>query len=79
MRAARLGMTLVGTSVADERAFSAMTFVKNVLRASLSTTLVLCMRMKLQEWFDLESFPYHELEMFLCRKFRFCRYVPCFL
>jgi hypothetical protein len=35
MKAARLGMTLVGTSVADERAFSAMIFVKNVLRACL--------------------------------------------
>jgi hypothetical protein len=55
-RAARLGMTLAGTSVADERVFSAMTFVKNVLRASLSTNLALCVRTKLQEWFDLETF-----------------------
>jgi hypothetical protein len=61
MRAARLGLTLVGTSVCDERAFSAMTFIKNVLRTSLSTNLALCMRMKLQQWFDLDTFPYHAL------------------
>jgi hypothetical protein len=54
-----------------------MIFVKNVLRASLSTNLALCMHIKLQEWFDLETFPYHELEWFLCGNFRFCRYVPC--
>jgi hypothetical protein len=48
MRAARLGMTLVGTSVADERAFSCMTFIKNNLWTRLSTNLALCMHMKLQ-------------------------------
>jgi hypothetical protein len=31
MRAARLGMTLVGTSVADERAFSCMIFLQKQL------------------------------------------------
>jgi hypothetical protein len=61
MRAARLGMTLVGTSVADERAFSCMTFIKNNVQTRLSTNLALCMHMKLQEWFDLDTFPYHTL------------------
>ena len=32
MRAAQMGMTLVGTSVCDERAFSAMSFPKSLLR-----------------------------------------------
>ena len=61
MRAAQMGMTLVGTSVCDERAFSAMSFLKSLLRASLSTNLALCMRLKLQDEFDHESIPYHEL------------------
>jgi len=61
MRLAKLGMTLVGTSVIDERAFSSMTFVKNCLRASLTTHLPVCVRMKLQEEYDLDSFPYHLL------------------
>jgi len=60
MRAAQMGMTMVGTSVMDERAFSAMTFIKNRLRSSLSKNLQLCMRTKLQRHFDLDSFPYHE-------------------
>jgi hypothetical protein len=61
MKLAKIGMTLVGTSVSDERAFSAMTFVKNSLRSSLITHLPLCMRMKLQEEYDLSSFPYQLL------------------
>jgi hypothetical protein len=54
-------MTLVGTSVADERALRCMTFIEHDLRTRLSTNLPLCMHMKLQEWFDLENFPYHTL------------------
>jgi hypothetical protein len=52
MRVAKLGMiigchmTLVGTCVMDERAFSTMTFVQNCLRARLTTHLPLCVRMK---------------------------------
>jgi hypothetical protein len=61
MRAARLVMTLVGTSVADKRAFSCMTFIKKHLWTCLSTHLALCMHMKLQEWFDLDTLPYHTL------------------
>jgi hypothetical protein len=61
MKLAQIGMTLVGTSVSDERAFAAMTFVKNCLRSALTTHLPLCMRMKLQEEYDLSSFPYHLL------------------
>jgi hypothetical protein len=61
MKLAKIGMTLIGTSVSDKRAFSAMTFVKNPLWSSLTTHLPLCMRMKLQEEYDLSSFPYHLL------------------
>jgi hypothetical protein len=45
----RLGLTLVGTSVCDERTFPAITFVRNALHTSLSTNLALCMHMKLQQ------------------------------
>jgi hypothetical protein len=54
-------MTLVGTSVADGRACSCMTFIKSNLQTRVSTNLALCMHIKLQEWFDLDTFPYHTL------------------
>jgi hypothetical protein len=57
MKLAQIGMTLVGTIASDERAFSAMTFVKNSLRSSLTAHLPLCMRMKLQDEYGLSSFP----------------------
>jgi hypothetical protein len=66
MRLAKLGMTLVGTSVMDERAFSTMTFVNNCLRAILTTHLPLCARMKVQEEYDLETFPYSALSVRAC-------------
>jgi hypothetical protein len=59
MKLAQIGMTLVGTSVSDERAFSAMTFAKNFLWSSLTRHQPLCMRMKLQDEYDLSSLPYH--------------------
>jgi hypothetical protein len=49
------------SSVSDERALSALSFVKISLWSSLTTHLPLCMRMKLQEEYDLSSFPYHLL------------------
>jgi hypothetical protein len=61
MRLAELGITLVGTSGMDERAFSTMTFVKNCLRARLTTPSPLCVRMKVQEDYDLETCPYSAL------------------
>jgi hypothetical protein len=61
MKLAQIEMTLVGTSVSDERAFSAATFTKNFLRSNLATHLPLCMRMKLQDEYGLRSFPYHLL------------------
>jgi hypothetical protein len=55
MHAAKPGMTMVGTSVMDERAFSAMLFVKNHLRAKLTKDLKLCMRAQLQDHFNVRS------------------------
>jgi hypothetical protein len=48
-------MALVGTSVSDESAFTAMVFVKICLQFSLTTHLAMCTRMKLQEENDLSS------------------------
>jgi hypothetical protein len=56
MRAARLDMNLVGTSAADERAFSCMTLVKKQLADTSVDKLSPSHAMKLQEWFDLVTF-----------------------
>jgi hypothetical protein len=61
MRAARLGMNLVGTSAADERAFSCMTIIKKQLADTSVDKLNPLHAMMLQEWFDLVTFPYHTL------------------
>jgi hypothetical protein len=61
MRLAKLGMALVWTSVMDERAFATMNFVKNCLRARLTTHLPLCIGMKVQDEYDLETFPHSAL------------------
>jgi hypothetical protein len=63
MRLAKVGMTLVGTSIIDERAFVTMTFVQNCLGANLRTHLPLCVRMKLQEEYDEETFPCFVLQL----------------
>jgi hypothetical protein len=63
MKLAQIGMELVGASVSDERAFSAMTFVEHFLRSSLTTHLPLCMRMKLQDEYGLSSFLCHSLPL----------------
>jgi hypothetical protein len=57
MRDARLGMTLVGTSAADERAFSCMAFMKKQLADTSVYKLSPLHAMKLEEWFDLVTFP----------------------
>jgi hypothetical protein len=61
MRLAKVGMTLAGTSVMNERAFFTLIFVQNCLRASLRTHLPLCVRMKMREEYDVETFPYFVL------------------
>jgi hypothetical protein len=61
LRLAKVGMTLAGTSVMNERAFFTLTLVQNCVRASLRTHLSLCVRMKLREEYDVETFPYFVL------------------
>jgi hypothetical protein len=61
MRAARLGMNLVGTSFADERAFSCMTFIKLQLADKSVDKLSPSHAMKLQKWVDLVTFPSCEI------------------
>jgi hypothetical protein len=61
MRLAKVGITLVGSSVMDERAFYTMFFVQSCLRVSLRTQLPLCVRMKLQEEYNVEMFSYFVL------------------
>jgi hypothetical protein len=60
LRLAKVGMSLIGASVEDERAFSAMTFKKNCLRATCTTNLPLCVSIKLQKEFEYDSFPFWE-------------------
>jgi hypothetical protein len=57
MRAARLGMNLVGTSVAVERAFPCMKFIKKQLADTSVDKFSPLHAMKLQAWFDLVTFP----------------------
>jgi hypothetical protein len=35
--------------------------MKNNLRKRLSTSIALCMHIKVKEWFDLDTFQYHTL------------------
>jgi hypothetical protein len=51
----RFGLTLVSTSVCDERVSSEMSFRSNVPRTSLFTYIALSMRMKLQQGFDVAN------------------------
>lgn len=55
---AQILMTLLGTSVEDERLFSLLAFVQNKQRNRLDAHLEPCMRMKAQTLFDDETFPY---------------------
>jgi hypothetical protein len=61
MRAGRLRMNLVGTSAADERVFSCITFMKKQLADMSVDKLITLHAMKLQKWFDPVTFPYHTL------------------
>ena len=53
-------MVMVAGSVEDERGFSAMNFLKSADRNRLDKHLELCMRLKLQKIFTLETFPSSE-------------------
>jgi hypothetical protein len=59
--AAEICLTVVCGSVADERVFSAMNFIKNDIRNRLETHLDACVQVYTQDLFDVQSFPYHEL------------------
>lgn len=58
IKLAKLLLTVVSGSVADERVFSALEFVKCPRRNKLKQHLELCVRMKAQTMFDLKSFPF---------------------
>ena len=57
---AKLAMTVVGTSMNDERAFSAMSFVKSPERNRLDEHLEVAVRAKYQGQFTYETFPIQE-------------------
>jgi hypothetical protein len=57
-RLARLMMTAVSGSVADERVFSALEVVKGARRNRLDTHLECCARLKAQSLFTLQMFPF---------------------
>jgi hypothetical protein len=59
-RVAEIAVALVGTSVNDERTFSAMNRVTGEDRNSLKTHLELCVRFVEQRQFTLSSFPYEK-------------------
>ena len=60
IKLAKLSMTVVGTSVNDERAFSAMSFVKSPERNRLDEHLEVAVRAKYQGQFTYETFPIEE-------------------
>ena len=57
---ARIAVAMVAVSVEDERVFSAMNFVCSPRCSSLTTHLEECVRMMVQEVFNLGSFPYRK-------------------
>ena len=59
IKVGEIALTMVGGSVEDERAFSAMSFLKNTLRNRLDTHLEVCMRLKMQDHYTVSDFPYH--------------------
>lgn len=60
VKLAKIAMTVVGTSVNDERAFSAMSFVKSPERNRLEEHLEVAVRAKYQGQFTYETFPIQE-------------------
>ena len=65
---ASIALMMVSGSVADERAFSAMNFIKNVLRNRLHVNLEACVMMYAQDMLTTASFPYEELDKALAAK-----------
>ena len=59
LRLVKLGLTMVGTSVENERVFSSKTFLDNDLRPLKDEHLNVCLRaFKSKGHYTLESFPY---------------------
>jgi hypothetical protein len=61
IKVAKIALTMVSGSVADERAFSAMNFIKNDLRNRLDTNLEACLLTYMQDMFTTATFPYAKL------------------
>jgi hypothetical protein len=60
LRLAKLLLTVVSGSVADERVFSVMEFVKCPRINRLQRHLELCVRVKAQSFYTLKTFPYEK-------------------
>jgi hypothetical protein len=60
MKLTEIAMTTVLGSCEDERTFSTLSFMKNKVRNRLHSNLDTCIRLFSQDWYKLESFPYHE-------------------
>jgi hypothetical protein len=61
MKLARLLMTVVDTSVIDECAFSAITFVQKCPRCPLAKHVEACVRVKEQTLLNLTTFPHRDV------------------
>lgn len=59
---AKIALTMVSGSAADERAFSTMNFIKNYLRNRLDTKLEAHLLTCMQDMYSTAKFPYAELE-----------------
>jgi hypothetical protein len=62
MAVAEVAFTMVSGSVADERAFSAMNFIKKYLRNRLDTNLEACLLVHMQDMFTTAIFPCEHLQ-----------------
>ena len=60
-RAAEIALTVVSGSVADERVFSAMNFIKSDVRHRLDANLEACVQVYTQDLFTLSTFPFEKL------------------
>jgi hypothetical protein len=74
IKLAKLSLTILGTSVNDERVFSAMSVVKNNTRNRLERHLELAVRLMHQGQFTVQEFPYKEALDAWHAAARRCRY-----